>query len=650
MNPASTETLATEINNSRPGEKPITAKLATSGRVLRRVTDGIYREPWSALRELVSNAYDADSTDVTIDTDAPRFSHISIRDNGIGFSAEALASMINHIGGSTKRRVEGSELGITSETDPTRSPSGRKLIGKLGIGLFAVSQLTHEFQVITKQKGDKTRTIADVLLFQYADTAHLPDDDTREFETGSVKIWKVPAKDKDSQGTEIILRKLLPHTKAELTSEKLWTLVDSPENKNDPEGTETWVKPEFHIGRIDPNRNGEFLEEPNVPWDGIDPPEERFRKLTQSVFRRGSTTKKSSEKPSLENSFDNYLRFIWKLSLAAPIDYMDGHPFDLDQMAEPTIYQLSNEKDGRAKELQLGPKDTIRRMMKLVDPDRGSALAFTVKMDGVALKRPLKFKGLPSSDSSIKKPMLFVGHCRPDLSKYDEKIRGGDLEFEAYLMWAPRILPTEHNGVMLRVHDASGTLFDKTFMDYRVSEQTRTRQVSAEVFIHEGLDAALNLDRESFNVSHPHYQYIARWVHNAFKQFATVHKSVGQKVRVESRVVGHQANKTALSTKVAEIVGEYTDGEPPLHIEFSSKAAKTTHDQIEYALEEVFKAYPSAQRKGAKKKVQFNLDVEVMRGVAQILHATGLFENLNHAKRQRVLRELSEVIFFGRNS
>lgn len=44
--------------------------LATSDRVLARITDGIYRQPSSALRELISNGYDADATEVIIQTDA----------------------------------------------------------------------------------------------------------------------------------------------------------------------------------------------------------------------------------------------------------------------------------------------------------------------------------------------------------------------------------------------------------------------------------------------------------------------------------------------------------------------------------------------------------------------------------------------------
>src|SRR5260221_8409604 len=124
-----TRQLADQIKKTRPGSPPVQTTLKTSERVIRRVTDGIYREPWAALREIISNAYDADATEVVISTDAPRFNRMTIRDNGNGFTAEALASMCVNIGGSPKRTALGADLGVTAEDDPDHSPSGRRLIG-----------------------------------------------------------------------------------------------------------------------------------------------------------------------------------------------------------------------------------------------------------------------------------------------------------------------------------------------------------------------------------------------------------------------------------------------------------------------------------------------------------------------------------------
>src|SRR5258708_2296247 len=108
--PKPAQTLAEKIRTSER-RHPVDAFLATDQPVLARITDGIYRQPSSALRELISNAYDADASEVIISTDAPRFNQISVRDDGLGLSPQTLAHLVEHIGGSPKRTSEGKELG-----------------------------------------------------------------------------------------------------------------------------------------------------------------------------------------------------------------------------------------------------------------------------------------------------------------------------------------------------------------------------------------------------------------------------------------------------------------------------------------------------------------------------------------------------------
>src|SRR5216684_7020249 len=158
--PESSPSLANQIRASEKTRKPAEAKLATDERVLARITDGIYRQPSSALRELISNAYDADAKKVVILTDAPRFATVIVRDDGNGLTPEALANLIKNIGASPKQSSVGAEIGVTDKEDVTLSLSGRKLIGRLGIGLFSVAQLTRHFQVLTKTKGSNFRAIA----------------------------------------------------------------------------------------------------------------------------------------------------------------------------------------------------------------------------------------------------------------------------------------------------------------------------------------------------------------------------------------------------------------------------------------------------------------------------------------------------------
>lgn len=56
------------------------------------VTEGIYRQRGSAIRELLSNAYDADSVETK--RDRPRFNTVPIEGDGIGMSPATAARLL----------------------------------------------------------------------------------------------------------------------------------------------------------------------------------------------------------------------------------------------------------------------------------------------------------------------------------------------------------------------------------------------------------------------------------------------------------------------------------------------------------------------------------------------------------------------------
>lgn len=120
------------------------------------------------------------------------------------------------------------------------------------------------------------------------------------------------------------------------------------------------------------------------------------------------------------------------------------------------------------------------------------------------LSRPVIFENLPYTANAITKPMVFIGDFEEKFENYSDSVTGGPLKFKAYLIWNSKICPTEHQGSLIRIHNASGTLYDDSFMKYQVQENTRKKQVTCEIFVEQGLDSALNIDRESYNFSHPH--------------------------------------------------------------------------------------------------------------------------------------------------
>ena len=595
--PTAVEVLEQEIRSSVGTDHVVQTKLATSERIIARVTDGIYREPWAAFRELIANAYDADASYVIIETGQPEFERMTVRDDGVGMSPKTLAYVLKNIGGSSKRTSVGAELNTARPDSPHLSPGGRPLIGKIGIGLFAVAQLTQHFQIITKAAGERHRISATVKL-QTHDEARVLDLDA-EFDAGLVDIvlQEVPENEEETHGTSVVLYHMRHEVRHTLQSSRLWNA-----SSVDAGGGESVQKPpEYHIGG---NFNG-ISTEPHLPWDDTDSPENKFNQLFHATGKASGRGIKSANLDHL----DEYLRLVWKLSLSLPLEYIDRHPFDLD--GETGIMFLEfPEGGGQAEIIDLEPNETVRQHLNLQADAGPAGLQFSVVIDGIALKRPIVLPiELVRKRSRVGRPVMVAARKHNVFRYKDLERAGGALSFEAYLYWNDQIVPKETAGVLIRIREASGTLFDPTFLNYQVSEQTRLRQIIAEIFVHEGLDAAVNIDRESFNYSHPHFLYIQRWLHRALRLLMNRLKHVsaadlarhkeqlrGQALsyaaQVWSRRLGNEAEPPFPGMALSQLPGEIggVDIEWPLDGVFNDKGRLVGTERLS-ALAAILEAY-----------------------------------------------------------
>ncbi len=634
------------IRASQGTQDIVHTTLKTDERVIARVTDGIYRQPGSALRELISNAYDADATRVVIKTDAPRFERISIEDDGHGMGPEALAHLLLHIGGSAKRSVDGPGLGITSQADPMCSPAGRRLIGKIGIGLFSVSQLTHSFQIITKIKDEPFRTVATVALRQYADEDVAPGQDgEHKFESGKVNIWREKAADIDSHGTTVILTSIRPQARDTLRSRDIWSVIEQNESQLEPDEQQAIDLPRYHIGRVD--SSGDILKETAghvwaLPWEKGDAPDEAFRKLVQSVWNE---VELSTPNPQLDRIFDYYLRMVWQLSLAVPLPYVEGHLFDMDLDGWADAFMLSNQPKGAAQRIDLAGTGPIRKKADLKDPIDLIG-KFDVFFDELKLFRPLKFRDLPITNNALKTPLVFIGKCREEFAKLPRELSGGPLAFEAYLFWTPKVAPVEHQGSLIRIHGSSGTLFDSTFMRYQVSELTRLRQITCEVFVSEGLDSALNIDRESFNNAHPHSVYITKWLHSALRQLASAQKRLSSESREQTRGENKGVAVSKIQRVASQVWKQETDdpGANPPSIELSNTEAKSTTIGESYVFSRTAVVPNRSRTQTAKAKAQETILEEKLKAIAQVLASFGLLDVVPKRKQEKLLKAIYEIL------
>ncbi|WP_273820605.1 ATP-binding protein [Pseudomonas asplenii] len=621
------------VNKLKKGEVS-EATLSTDEKVLARVTDGIYRQPSSAIRELISNAYDADADNVWIDTDAPRFENMTIRDDGNGMSIEVLTNLIHHIGGSAKRSGDSKKasLGVTDKDDPALSPNKRRrLIGKIGIGLFSVAQLTRHFSIVTKQEGTDYYLIADVVLNNYSEQVVASQEKRGEgFDTGFVKIRSEKTDNLGAHGTDIILKNIKKSARDQLKSVDIW-LQESAEKKSDQEFK---ASRQFHIGCTDQEDKELLRIAPSLPWKESDSGEQRFLLLYEAMIDRSAQT----ISPKLESDLDNYLGMLWTLGLSVPVDYIDKHPFLLTGAEYPKVYRLNNDPKSKAEEIDLPASVTIKDYFSLETKTDSSG--FNVYIDGVKLYRPVKFTGLPSTGAVVKDPILFVGSAKPDVSKYSPALTGGDLAFEAYILWCPKIIPKEHNGVLLRINNATGILFDSTFMRYQIAEHVIKGQLTIEIFVREGLDSALNIDRESFNIAHPHYQMIMRWLHDAIRKVVAKYKDI-KKVKAraakDNKVQAFAQSVERVVDAVAEFVGKERD-----EIRQVAIAPEGTDVVDVYHVDSAeFQQWVGLTKAGTEQ--EGNLQ-EKVKSVIQVLDAFDLLEGLSDSEQRALFEAISKII------
>ena len=480
------------------------------------------------------------------------------------------------------------------------------------------------------------------MLRQYSDEGAPPPDEHGEYEAGLVKVWREPAADTGSHGTTIILTNIRPQTRDTLRSRDLWAAVDS-DRALAPEEARDLRPPDFHIGRVRPDDTDVLQSDGgaynSLPWSRDDPPEAAFERLVDAVWQH---VERGTPNPQLERIFDYYLRMVWQLSLAIPAPYVLGNPFDL--LLQDRLYLFEMPKSGRAAptEFELAHNETVR-MTRSIGSAADVRSDFTVLVDDLRLARPLVFTDLPETSHAVKKPILVVGRCREEFEGVPPELTGGPLEFEAYLMWAPKIAPTEHQGVLVRVHGSSGTLFDPTFMRYQVSEQTRLRQISCEIFVSEGLEAALNIDRESFNYAHPHVVYITKWLHASLRRVATAQKRIAADIRRDTREAAAAEEEEALSSVAAEAWMDESDdpGAEPPPVEFDDAADKPTPAEpgaYRFRRGPVF-----GERYGRRTRQDESIERK-LRAIVQLLAAYGVLESLTDQQQERLLAGMRKIL------
>jgi hypothetical protein len=414
-----------------PDKKPKREDIYAAQKIIADISSGIYRSPAAALKELVANAYDADASKVTITTDAPHFRSLIIEDNGIGMSIDRFRDVIKHIGGSRKR--------VDGET----TPSGRKLIGRIGIGMMAVAQLGSRFYVSSTVKGSPTRFIAEVNLDPY----HRDDIALASMgkigEEGSVQIGAV-------QYVDLIPESIDAH----------YTVITVPDAKS---------------GLI-----SEMTSQVRKAVGADEPLSIDKRKIAK--FEELIEIVRDSKRADI--ALDGYYYMLWELALLCPINYSKSGPFETHHR--------------EIQDVQLFKPPVVK--------------SFKVFVDGVELKRPQLFPNPRAFNYSSPNPKVYV-------LDFDEEIARRRLRLTGYIYaQQPSVDPEELKGVQIRIRHVGIGKYDRTWLGYPFNEGQKFGQVTGEVFVEEGLEPALNIDRDSFRETDVHYQALRAYIWQTLRE------------------------------------------------------------------------------------------------------------------------------------
>ena len=190
--------------------------------VIADISAGIYRTPAGALKELISNAFDADARTVRVSTSGPHFTTFTCSDDGSGLTPDRFREIMGLIGGSTKRDA--------GDVSPILN---RPLIGRIGIGILSVGQICRSFEVYSSARGSDKKFRARIDLEPYM----LPE--ARRVQLGKrlrpdekVKVGEceieIAEEEPDKHYTRVVMEKIIPGFQQQLRSQPMVRLGVTP--------------------------------------------------------------------------------------------------------------------------------------------------------------------------------------------------------------------------------------------------------------------------------------------------------------------------------------------------------------------------------------------------------------------------------------
>ena len=166
-------------------------------------------------------------------------------------------------------------------------------------------------------------------------------------------------------------------------------------------------------------------------------------------------------------------------------------------------------------------------------------------------------------------------------------------------------------------------------------------QIMVEINILEGFESALNIDRESFNIAHPHYQLVMRWLHLALRQVVSAVKSKRSEIRQEINTKAQKEKTSVYENIVSEIKTPFYDNDIP-----------TTKVEVVKQVVEQKAGIVSLSKKdfeASTYNTQKNLDSKILprlNAIVGVLDKFNLLENLSENQKNELIKALIKIISY----
>lgn len=450
-------------------------------KILFEISNGIYRDLAGALKEMVSNSFDAEATDVRIHTDAPRFDQITVRDNGRGMTGDFFERAFTNVGLSQKML----------HPELYRSELNRPTIGRFGIGFLAAAHISSKIHIESFTDTEKPGIQAEMDLdpyFRYMDKVETFD----KFKYGDV-VWGSLENPGHERGTVVTLE--------HVTKSKFHQVISRPGLKF-----------------VDWPAEGEFETEPCRAMEGL-------------VRGFLSSSKLSTKELSGRE------QILWNLGVSCPVEYLDAGPV-LAEVENNEARQVISELKAKTASFQ-----------------------FRVWYDGVQVRKPIlqptprpEAKGLEELDENSPK----------DVMVWPIRIHGAAPEAKpvsasGYLLYQPyRLMPQEMRGLLPRVRGVGiGASYENSLLvDFKGERPLYRVQMSGELYIDDGFDDVLNLDRSSFLEMKPEFQYLSSELSKAVRVLILDADRVSRGRRRRRERIRSEVEETARIGKLESLLNE----------------------------------------------------------------------------------------------